>query len=63
MAKLTAAARKQLPASTFAGPKRSFPIPDAGHAKAALGRINNAPAAARPRIRARAKAMLASKKI
>lgn len=63
MAKLTAAARKKLPSSTFAGPKRSFPIPDAGHAKAALGRINNAPASARPQIRARAKAMLAKKKI
>ncbi len=63
MAKLSAAARKKLPASEFAGPKRSFPIPDAGHAKAALGRINNAPAAARPKIRARAKAMLAKRKI
>lgn len=63
MAKLTAAARKKLPSSVFAGPSRSFPIEDKGHAKAALGRINNAPAAARPRIRAKAKAMLASKKI
>jgi hypothetical protein len=58
MAKLSAAARRKLPASTFAGPGRSFPIPDQGHAKAALGRINNAPASARPRIRAKAEAML-----
>lgn len=58
MARLTAAARKKLPASDFAGPDRSFPIPDKGHAKAALGRINNAPASARPKIRAKAKAML-----
>lgn len=58
MAKLTAAARRALPSSTFAGPGRSFPIPDAGHAKAALGRINNAPPSARPKIRARAEAKL-----
>jgi len=58
MAKLNAAARRALPASTFKGPGRSFPIPDKGHAQAALGRINNAPASARPRIRAAAEAML-----
>ncbi len=62
MAKLTSKARKALPASTFAGPDRSFPIPDKGHAKAALGRINNAPASARPKIRAKAKAMLSKGK-
>lgn len=59
MAKLSAAARRKLPASDFAGPGRSFPIPDKGHARAALGRINNAPASARPKIRAKADAMLA----
>lgn len=58
MAKLSAADRRALPASTFAGPGRSFPIPDKGHAKAALAEINHAPASARPRIRARAKAKL-----
>lgn len=58
MGKLTAQARRALPASDFAGPGRSFPIPDKGHAKAALGRINNAPPSARPKIRARADAML-----
>ncbi len=63
MAKLTAAARRKLPSSVFAGPDRSFPVQDKGHAKAALGRINNAPPAARPKIRAAAKRMLASKKI
>jgi len=36
MAKLTAAARKKLPAKDFAGPGRSFPIEDKAHAKAAL---------------------------
>lgn len=62
MAKLTSKQRKALPSSDFAGPDRSFPIEDKGHARAALGRINNAPAAARPKIRARAKAMLAKGK-
>lgn len=61
MARLTAAQRKKLPASTFAGPDRSFPIPDKAHAKAALGRINNAPPSARPKIRAKAQAKLAGK--
>lgn len=51
MSRLTAKARRKLPTSTFAGPGRSFPIPDKGHAKAALGRINNAPPSARPHIR------------
>lgn len=39
MARLTAAQRKKLPASAFAGPNRSYPVQDAGHAKAALGRV------------------------
>jgi len=58
MARLTTAARNKLPASKFAGPSRSFPIPDKGHAHAALGLINNAPPAARAHIRAVAEAML-----
>jgi len=61
MARLTAAERRNLPASDFAGPGRSFPIPDAGHARAALGRINNAPASARGKIRAKAEKMLHKK--
>ena len=32
MAKLTTKARKALPASEFAGPDRSYPVPDRGHA-------------------------------
>lgn len=35
MARLTAKQRKSLPASKFAGPGRSYPIPDANHAKEA----------------------------
>lgn len=61
MAKLTAEARRKLPSSTFAGPNRSFPIPDKNHAKAALGLLHNAPPAARAKIRAVAMAMLRSK--
>lgn len=32
MAKLTAAKRKKIPTSEFAGPDRSYPIPDKSHA-------------------------------
>lgn len=42
MAKLSAAQRKKLPASTFAGPGRSFPIPDKPHATAALRLVGRA---------------------
>jgi hypothetical protein len=58
MARLKAAQRRALPDSTFAGPGRSFPIPDKAHAHAALGLIGHAPPSARPKIRARAEAML-----
>lgn len=57
--KLSTKARKALPDSTFAGPGRSFPIPDKNHAKAALALIGHAPPSAQPKIRARANAMLA----
>lgn len=33
MAKLTASQRNSLPDSSFAGPGRSYPIPDASHAQ------------------------------
>lgn len=36
MATLKAAARNALPAKVFAGPGRSFPIPDKSHARAAI---------------------------
>lgn len=38
MAKLTSKARNQLPASSFAGPDRSYPIENASHARNALAR-------------------------
>jgi hypothetical protein len=34
--KLTAAKRSKIPASEFAGPGRSFPIPDKSHARFAI---------------------------
>ncbi len=40
MAKLTAARRNALPARSFAGPDRSFPIEDASHARNALSRVS-----------------------
>lgn len=40
MAKLTTKKRNELPASTFAGPGRSFPIPDKSHARNALARAS-----------------------
>lgn len=44
MAKLTPAARAKLAPSKFAGPGKSFPIPNKAHAKAA---ILDAPSAVR----------------
>lgn len=62
MARLTAAQRKNMPASEFAGPNRSFPVNDANHARAALSMLHNAPPAARARIRAAAEKKLGNKK-
>ena len=38
MAKLSASDREALPAKDFAGPDRSYPIPDVSHARNALAR-------------------------
>jgi hypothetical protein len=38
MAKLTAASRNRMKPSTFAGPGRSYPIPDRAHGANALAR-------------------------
>lgn len=41
MAKLTAAARKRIPKSSFAEPgKRAYPIQDKSHARNALARVS-----------------------
>ena len=51
MAKLTARARKALPAGTFAGPDRSFPIENASHARNALARVAGRSPALKARVR------------
>jgi hypothetical protein len=40
MAKLTAKRRNALPAKSFAGPDRSYPINDMSHARNALSRVS-----------------------
>jgi hypothetical protein len=40
MSKLSSSERRNLPGSTFAGPNRSYPIPDASHARNALARVS-----------------------
>ena len=40
MSRLTGKERKDLPASDFAGPDRSFPVNDAAHARNALARAS-----------------------
>lgn len=68
MAKLTPAARKALPKSQFAGPGKSYPVPDASHAANAKARAAQAVKAGRmskaqeQRIDAKANAVLKKKK-
>jgi hypothetical protein len=40
MSKLNAQARNALPAKSFAGPDRSYPINDMSHARNALARVS-----------------------
>lgn len=47
MAKLSSAERKQLPAADFAGPGRSYPMPDRAHAANAKARASQAVKAGR----------------
>jgi hypothetical protein len=42
MAKLTAKARNKLPKGKFAGPDRSYPVPDKSHAANAKARASQA---------------------
>lgn len=42
MTKLTAAKRKALPKSDFAGPDKSYPVPDRSHAANAKARASQA---------------------
>lgn len=50
MAKLTAKARNALPAKSFAGPARSYPIENASHAQNALARVSNKSPALKARV-------------
>lgn len=58
MAKLSAKTRNKLPGSAFAGPDRSFPINDPGHARNALAR---AAQHASPELQAKIKAKVQRK--
>ena len=59
MAKLTAKARKAIPTSKFAGPNRSYPIPDKAHAANAKARASQfASPALKSRIDAKANKVL-----
>jgi hypothetical protein len=61
MARLTSKERGKLPAKTFAGPGRSFPIPDKNHARAALidvGRAKGLSSGEKAHIRAVAREKL-----
>lgn len=58
MAKLHAAERNALPAKDFAGPDRSYPIPDASHARNALARASQH---ASPEVLARIRAHVHAK--
>lgn len=54
MGKLTGKERKDLPKSDFAGPGRSYPIPNASHARNALARASqNASPAVKAEVRAK----------
>lgn len=54
MSKLTAKRRNALPGKSFAGPDRSYPIPDVSHARNALARASqNAGPALKAKIRAK----------
>lgn len=56
MAILTTAKRKKLAPSQFAGPDRSYPIPDANHARNALARAaQNASPEEQDKIKAKVK--------
>ena len=59
MSRLTAAERKALPDSAFAGPNRTYPVNDPGHAKAAKSMAGRyAPPAEKKKIDAKANKVL-----
>ncbi len=68
MAKLSAIARKALPAADFAGPGRSYPVPDKAHAANAKARASqqaakgNLSASAKAKIDAKANRVLGARR-
>jgi hypothetical protein len=58
MAKLNAKRRNALPAKSFAGPDRSYPIEDASHARNALARVSQHGS---PELKAKVKAKVRKK--
>ena len=58
MANLSAKARNKLPGSAFAGPDRSYPIPDEAHGRNALTRASQH---ASPELQAKIKAKVRRK--
>jgi hypothetical protein len=58
MAKLTTKERNKLPAKSFAGPDRSYPIENASHARNALARASQN---ASPTVRAEVERAVAKK--
>ena len=58
MAKLKAAQRNRLPAASFAGPDRSYPINDPSHARNALARASQH---ASPELKAKIRAKVRAK--
>lgn len=55
MSKLNAKRRNALPAKSFAGPDRSYPIPDASHGRNALARVSQHGSTAALKAKVRAK--------
>jgi hypothetical protein len=55
MSLLTTKRRNSLPGKEFAGPDRSYPIPDASHARNALARASGKPVEAEIRAKVHSK--------
>ena len=63
MAKLTAKKRNALPTSAFAGPNRTYPVPDASHAANAKARASQfASPTLKAKVDAKANKVLKKKK-
>ncbi len=56
MAKLSSKQRSTLPASAFAGPKRSYPLTDQNHARNALARVSGRSPALVAKVKAKVRA-------